>query len=65
MTDEQLATELKKLGKQWDDLRAALEECGGSSGSPGEWLWERIGELEHEQQKRVALAQQPTTEIGT
>jgi hypothetical protein len=51
LTDEALAKELKRLGKQWDAVRA--DDCGGG-GSPGEWLWERMGEIEHEIARRAA-----------
>jgi hypothetical protein len=52
MTDSQIAIELKKLEREWDDLRDDLEESGGMSGSPGEWLYERMNELETEQKRR-------------
>ena len=56
MSDADLAAELVYREKEWDDMRAALDECGGMSGSPGEWLAERMEELEHEQKRRVAAA---------
>lgn len=54
MSDADLAAELTYREKEWDDLRDALEECGGMSGSPGEWLAERMDALEHEQRRRTA-----------
>lgn len=54
MTDAELLAELNVLGRKWDDLRAALEESGGASGSPGEWIYERMGEIETEQRRRAS-----------
>lgn len=42
----ELIAEHRRLGGEWDALRASLDECGGRSGSPGEWLIERMGEIE-------------------
>ncbi len=52
LSDAQIALEEVWLGKRWDELRDALEESGGASGSPGEWIWERMGELETEAKRR-------------
>jgi hypothetical protein len=49
MTDDQLAAELKLLGDQWDESHKDEE---GHGGSPGEWIVERMGELETEQKRR-------------
>jgi len=49
MTTKEIRAEYALLSKQWDDLRDPEE---GHSGSPGEWLYERLGELEHELSKR-------------
>jgi hypothetical protein len=57
MTDSDLAAEMTDLGKQWDDMRRALDECGGMSGSPGEWMWERMAEIEAEQKSRQSSGQ--------
>ena len=46
MKDGAIAAEMKRLHKRWD----AVEREGG--GSPGEWMAERMGELEHEQLRR-------------
>lgn len=54
LTTKQISDELDTLDAKWRDLRAALEECGGASGSPGEWLIERMGELETEMERRKA-----------
>lgn len=59
LTDEQLAAEEAWLDKEWEDLRTALEESGGFSGSPGEWIWERSGEIETVRLRRAA-AQVPS-----
>lgn len=56
MTDAAIAAEIGKLGKKWDKFRAG--DCDGS-GSPGEWMIERLGELEHEQKKRAEPRAQP------
>lgn len=47
MKDVAIERELSRLRKQWD----GLDREGG--GSPGEWIVERIGELEHEQKQRM------------
>lgn len=49
MTDTAVATELKKLGAEWDRVS---EDDVGHGGSPGEGLVERMGELEQEQRRR-------------
>lgn len=46
LTDEQLHAEEEYLDKTWAEIRAALEESGGAGGSPGEWVWERRGEID-------------------
>lgn len=53
LTDHELALEITRLEHQWDNLFAALEESGGCSGSPGEWLTERLTELDSERRKRA------------
>jgi hypothetical protein len=50
MTDAEIASELETLGKKWDEFRASDDE--GHGGSPGEWMVERMGELETEQKRR-------------
>lgn len=50
MTDKEIVSELEKLGEEWDEFRATLDE--GYGGSPGEWMVERMGELEQEQSRR-------------
>ncbi len=50
LTDEQIATELETLEREWDEFRADTE---GHSGSPGEWMVERMNELETEQKRRT------------
>ena len=49
MTDDQIAAELKQLGDDFDELRRDAE--GG--GSPGEWMVERMDELETERRRRL------------
>lgn len=53
MTDDELSTERKKLETQWDELQKDLEESGGMSGSPGEWIVERLDEINSERTRRV------------
>ena len=52
LSDAQITAEEAWLGAEWDRLRDALEESGGHGGSPGEWIWERMGELETEHKRR-------------
>lgn len=49
MTIPEIRSEFTLLSKKWDNVRADEE---GHGGSPGEWIWERLGELEHELKKR-------------
>ncbi len=51
MRDDAIARELALLALRWTQLRVSEPEGGGS---PGEGMWERMGELEHEQQRRAA-----------
>lgn len=51
MTDAAIAAELESLGKRWDEFRADIDD-EGMSGSPGEWMVERMDELETEQKRR-------------
>ena len=48
-SDQQLLDELARLGVMWDRARA---DPDGHGGSPGEWLFERLGQLETEQARR-------------
>lgn len=50
MTDEQIAAEITELEAKWDDFRA---NCEGHSGSPGEWIVERLDELDTAQKRRA------------
>jgi hypothetical protein len=49
MTDDAIAAELTQLGKEFDDFREGLE---GMAGSPGEWMVERMDELNTERRRR-------------
>lgn len=51
MQDAAIERELAKLAKRWDSFRASDPEGGGS---PGEWMVERMDELETEQRRRAA-----------
>lgn len=54
MTATELVAEHTRLCLAWDELRSDPELAGG--GSPGEWMIERIGEIETEQRRRSADA---------
>ena len=49
-----IVKELDALGTKWDAFRKEIAEDGGWGGSPGEWMVERMGELEHELKRRRA-----------
>lgn len=54
LTDRQLAAEMKRTGKEWDEFRKDSE--GGSpegGGSPGEGICARMGALETERKRRM------------
>ena len=53
MTIEKIRSELRTLGERWDAFRTGSE---GHGGSPGEWMVERMGELETEQKRRASPA---------
>jgi hypothetical protein len=58
MTDRELSMELKRLECLFDQARSAEE---GRGGSPGEWIWERMQELETEKKRRgQAKKRRPT-----
>jgi hypothetical protein len=56
LTDREIATEIDWLNVQLDELFDAMEESGGRSGSPGEWITERLGELEAEVERRLEVS---------
>jgi hypothetical protein len=49
MSIKQITDELDALDTQWDEFHA---NCEGMSGSPGEWMIERMDELETELRRR-------------
>lgn len=49
LSDAQIAAEERWLGQTWDDIRADED---GHGGSPGEGIWERLGEIEAEARRR-------------
>lgn len=51
MSTEAIEAELDQLDKRWSSFRDGLE---GMSGSPGEWMVERMDELETELRRRGA-----------
>jgi hypothetical protein len=52
LTDDQISSELSSLETKWKASRSSDEE--GHGGSPGEWMVERMDELETEQRRRAA-----------
>jgi hypothetical protein len=52
MSTQEIRSEFELLSKKWDDLFTKYDDEDGHGGSPGEWIWERLGELEHELKKR-------------
>lgn len=48
LTDDELRSEFEKTAAAFD----AAREGEGGGGSPGEWAYERCGELEHEMKRR-------------
>jgi hypothetical protein len=55
MSDNDIDTELRELFAKWDELQKDLDESGGMSGSPGEWMVERMDELEGEKSRRLTM----------
>lgn len=55
LTDDQLAAEIKRYSRMWSDLRDDPDFEGGRMIPPGEWLIDRLTELEAEQERRMAL----------
>lgn len=51
LTYAEIMSEIEELNAKWDEL---IKDTEGHSGSPMEWLDERMGELEHERQRRIA-----------
>lgn len=56
MHDLWIAAELERLDRAWIRVGEALAESGGSQGSPGEWIIERMDELETELRRRHEVA---------
>lgn len=54
LTNSEIVSEFERVSKLWDDLFND-SDFEGHSGSPGEWMMERLNELETEQNKRAAL----------
>lgn len=52
MTDDELTAELARVEKLWTDMRTD-PEFEGHGGSPGEWMVERMDEIETEKRRRV------------
>lgn len=50
LSDSEICDELDSLEKKWKASRSGDEE--GHGGSPGEWMVERMDELETEQRRR-------------
>lgn len=62
MTNTELAEELKELNLQFAEFRASIDE--GMSGSPGEWMAERMNEIETEQGLRHLSANRNPPNTG-
>jgi hypothetical protein len=60
MTPEAMRAELLALDVRWESLRDGLDESGGMGGSPGEWLVERMWELEAELKRRGLAIPEPS-----
>lgn len=56
MSINQINAELAALDTQWDEF---CQSCDGMSGSPGEWMVERMDELETELRRRGASVPPP------
>ena len=52
MSSTEIIAERVRLNKEWDDYRRDLD---GHQGSPGEWMIERMGELNTEMKRRAQL----------
>lgn len=50
MSDEELRAELDRAGEEFDALFDEMDD--GHAGSPGEWLYERIDEIETAMKRR-------------
>ncbi len=53
LTDDQIRSEIERIGKLWDDMMSN-PEFEGHGGSPGEWMIERLMELETARDRRAA-----------
>ena len=51
LTDEEITRELDELEARWKAFQDDIGE--GHGGSPGEWMVERMDELETERNRRV------------
>lgn len=61
MSNEEISQELARLTVEWNAFRDGLEVDDGMAGSPGEWMVERMDELETEQRRRMKLKEGKTT----
>lgn len=52
MTTPELSAEWRARCAEWDCMMRRRDH-DGHGGSPGEWLWERLGELEQELRRRA------------
>lgn len=50
MTDVEIAAETLDLENKWDIFHRGFD---GHGGSPGEWMFERMDELEAERKRRL------------
>lgn len=52
MTDDELSIERKHLELEWDKCRSEVDD-EGMAGSPGEWIIERLDEINTERTRRL------------
>jgi hypothetical protein len=59
LSDSELSLELDALEAKWKKFRSEPDD-EGHAGSPGEWTYERMNELETEQQRREQIKSKTT-----
>lgn len=56
LTDAEIKHDLLAFENHFCEFRREVDEDGGMAGSPGEWMYERMSELETEQSRRTTSA---------
>jgi hypothetical protein len=54
LTDVEIAEDLNAFSRHFSEFRGGVKE-EGMAGSPGEWMYERMNELETEQRRRRCI----------